>query len=749
MKAIRLENVSKYYQSQDQVSVGMKHITLSFELGEFVAITGESGSGKSTLLNVISGLDKYEDGEMYVMEEETSHFTISDFETYRSQNIGFVFQNYNIIDSYTVYQNIILALELQGYPASKRKERALKLIESVGLTKQTHQKASKLSGGQKQRAVIARALAKDTPILVCDEPTGNLDQASAKSIMKLLHEVSKDKLVVVVTHEFDQVAPYATRRIKMSDGEVVEDSMLLPHDPIAFDMTHKKHHQQLNQVFSIAFRSLFAQPKRFVFMLLLLTLVISVFTIVYSNQMFGIRTTGLEQSQVYPSVPNTRVLVERRDGKSLSESDINIISAFQGVEKIYPFGALFFNQTKLMIQASQSEYMWEDTFYINYVDSAARLKPDDLIVGRLPELANEVVIHLDFYYTEPVIKSITYTLSFLDYYGFDFNRDIDAIMDLKIVGYTDVGASSTLYFSETYLNQAYPSEEVIDIQLKQNTYQQLLNNMRLNYLDESIFIANFPSEFSGYDLQLHESFVGSSDIQTLTITFNSLSLNNEVLSYTKSIEVSIGDTFYGTAYISKALQDEIMNAWMLEVESDYFRLPSTIASVSISNQLAGQRLTELLDVETYKVFYPSNLSSMFQSFFAFLLTVFSMIILTILGLFLYAIIHAVTRNMMQSRNKDFAIYRSVGAHEQTLSFLVILEQMILSGLGLIIAVIILQSIILFIPNHGLTIEYMSVLDYVLLTSFIMLFSMWLGLRFNKKIFKLTVIQSLTNGGDAS
>lgn len=132
MSIIRLDQVAKYYKSDETVSVGMKKISLSFDLGEFVAVTGESGSGKSTLLNVISGLDGYEEGELYLFEEETSHYTIADWERYRGAYIGFVFQNYNIIDSYTVYQNVMLALEIQGYPKKKEKLELLNsLIKSV------------------------------------------------------------------------------------------------------------------------------------------------------------------------------------------------------------------------------------------------------------------------------------------------------------------------------------------------------------------------------------------------------------------------------------------------------------------------------------------------------------------------------------------------------------------------------------------------------------------------------------------
>jgi ABC-type lipoprotein export system ATPase subunit len=750
MKTIRLDNVSKYYQSQDQVSVGMKHVSLSFEIGEFVAITGESGSGKSTLLNVISGLDKYEDGEMYVFGEETSHFLMKDFENYRSLNIGFVFQNYNIIDSYTVYQNVMLALELQGFPKSERKKRAIKLIEQVDLKKQTHQKASKLSGGQKQRAVIARALAKDTAILVCDEPTGNLDQTSAKAIMSLLHDISKDKLIIVVTHEYNQVEPFATRRIKMSDGEVVEDTNLKPFETKEVIMPSKQKSNQLSNLLIFAFRSLFAQPKRFLFMLLLLTLVISVFTVVYSNQIFGVRTTGLEQSQVFPSVPNTRVLVERRDGKALTLDDIDIISSKQGVEAIYTYGALFFNNSRIIVsQASQNDFFGQ-TYYIEFIDSALNLTQSDLVVGRLPQSKNEVVLNIPSYFGTMDVNNLDYDIFLQDYFNWG-DRDVinEPILTVKIVGYTSNGNRNTLFFSEEYLNQPYPSQPVVDYQLKSMSLSNIRGNLSFVYNNQTFFAGMAYKESEG-EVSLHEPGSPSLETKNVSITFEARSITNTRIQVIKNVEISINENFsFGYAYISKDLYNEIISELTALVTNDFIRLPSTIASVSVSNQLSGQRLTETLDIETYKVFYPSNISSSFQSFFIFLLTIFSAIILTVLGLFLYAIIHAVTKNMMQSRTKDFAIYRSVGAHEQTLSFLVITEQMLLSGLGLLISVLILNAVVMFVPNHGLTIEYMSILDYIILTSFILIFSIWLGLRFNKRVFKQTVIQSLTNGGSAS
>ena len=227
---IQLKNVSKYYYSKGMIASGITKVNLEFDIGEFVVITGESGSGKSTLLNVISGLDTYEEGEMYIEGRETSHYTTAEFEEYRKKYIGNIFQDFNLVNSYTVYQNIELILWINGVNESEIKERIPRILERVGLTEFAKTKVSKLSGGQKQRVAIARALAKDTAVIVADEPTGNLDSESAAEVVKLLSELSKDKLVVIVTHNFDQFEEYATRIVKMNDGRVIEDKYL-SHPP--------------------------------------------------------------------------------------------------------------------------------------------------------------------------------------------------------------------------------------------------------------------------------------------------------------------------------------------------------------------------------------------------------------------------------------------------------------------------------------------------------------------------------------
>ena len=208
--------------------MGFSRIDLNLDIGEFVAITGESGSGKSTLLNVISGLDTYEEGEMFVCGEDTTAYGTEDYEVYRKTYIGNIFQDFNLINSYTVYQNIEAVMLLSGKKKNECRNRILELIDLVGLSKYRRTKVSRLSGGQKQRVAIARALAKNAPIIVADEPTGNLDSESAQSVMETLAKVSADKLVVIVTHNYEQAEPYVTRKLTMHDGKIIEDKKIAP-----------------------------------------------------------------------------------------------------------------------------------------------------------------------------------------------------------------------------------------------------------------------------------------------------------------------------------------------------------------------------------------------------------------------------------------------------------------------------------------------------------------------------------------
>lgn len=221
---LKLKNITKNYESGDNVVQALKGINIEFRKSEFVSILGQSGCGKTTLLNIIGGLDRYTNGDLVINGKSTKEFKDKDWDAYRNYSIGFVFQNYNLIPHQTVLSNVELALTLSGVSKKERREKAIKALKDVGLEEQIHKKPNQLSGGQMQRVAIARALVNDPDIILADEPTGALDTTTSVQIMEILKEISKDKLIVMVTHNPDLAEKYSTRIVKILDGLITDDS---------------------------------------------------------------------------------------------------------------------------------------------------------------------------------------------------------------------------------------------------------------------------------------------------------------------------------------------------------------------------------------------------------------------------------------------------------------------------------------------------------------------------------------------
>lgn len=221
---LRCENIIKDYPTSEEVVHALKGVSLSFRNNEFVSILGQSGCGKTTFLNIIGGLDHYTSGDLIINGKSTRNYKDKDWDTYRNHKIGFVFQSYNLITHQSVLSNVELALTLSGVGKEERKKRAIEALTKVGLNDQIYKKPTQLSGGQMQRVAIARAIVNNPDIILADEPTGALDSSTSIQIMEILKEISKDKLVIMVTHNPELAQKYSSRIIRLSDGEVISDS---------------------------------------------------------------------------------------------------------------------------------------------------------------------------------------------------------------------------------------------------------------------------------------------------------------------------------------------------------------------------------------------------------------------------------------------------------------------------------------------------------------------------------------------
>lgn len=220
---LELKNIKKSYKTGEFVQHALKGVSLTFDRNEFVCILGASGSGKTTLLNIIGGLDRYDSGDLIINNMSTKKFNDNLWDAYRNNCVGFIFQSYNLIGHLSVLENVEMSLTLSG--VKNKKEKALNALDRVGLKDHAYKKPNQLSGGQMQRVAIARAIVNDPEVILADEPTGALDTKTSKQIMELIKEISKEKLVIMVTHNPDLAKKYATRIIEVKDGEVISDSL--------------------------------------------------------------------------------------------------------------------------------------------------------------------------------------------------------------------------------------------------------------------------------------------------------------------------------------------------------------------------------------------------------------------------------------------------------------------------------------------------------------------------------------------
>ena len=437
---LRLQNISKYYYSDTSVTQALRKINLEFSMGEFVAITGESGGGKSTLLNVISGMLPFDEGEMYFRGEPTFQYDDQDWEEYRRNKIGFVFQDYSLINHYTALDNILAALVIQGKDPEGAKEEAMDYLAQVGLTEQAAQRASQLSSGQKQRLSIARALAKNTDIIVADEPTGNLDSETGEQIVEILERLSHQKLVIMVTHNYDQAEQYVTRRIRLHDGEIVTDVTVNkrdqnvdqePQNPSGCERNDKKSctdgadnsgakskKKKQHMADFFARKNIKMQKGRagLFFTFFLITAVVSFLFIgellVYADD----RITKEYDPDAYLQKNDTRLVVRYPDDKVLTEKDQAAISGVKYVDQVdlydyandvnyyieknkdyeIKYGSQDDQVTKVNedgetdAERDQGVRLLDKT---HFMKSSTAITKDDLSAGRLPKERNEIVLY--------------------------------------------------------------------------------------------------------------------------------------------------------------------------------------------------------------------------------------------------------------------------------------------------------------------------------------------------------------------
>lgn len=464
---IELDNVSMYYHDKNSVNIGISKMSLKFYKGEFVAITGESGSGKTSLLNVIGASLGYHEGEVYYDGHQSSHFDEEDRETFRRERIGYICQNYNLIDSYTLLQNVVASMIISGWKIKDAKIKAMEYLDKVGLKEYAYKKASKISSGQKQRLGIARALAKETDIILADEPTGNLDSENSRQIVDLLKELSKDHLVIMVTHNVDEAIGKATRIIRISDGHVVldetksDDFEILPG---SFSEKEALKHSKIAWSFSWFNRT--AKPKRAILLSCFLLLV-SIATFVLIGTIISNMDdtlTKIYDPSAFINKRTDRIVVMKDDKSALKQDDLDKLNGVKYVVSSDKFDLVndfnyyteddirynyyeIYDYTLEGVALEESREDHKEPIFVNnnkYMRSYTCINEDNLIAGTIPTKINEIVIYGD---EDDLGKEIKIFLKQRKIW----NEEVYVSYDMKVSGVLKKEkhvSTSQIYFSE-------------------------------------------------------------------------------------------------------------------------------------------------------------------------------------------------------------------------------------------------------------------------------------------------------------
>ncbi len=445
MSKISVNGLNKsYYIDKDEYKV-LKELDLSLESGEFVAIYGESGSGKSTLMNVLGGLDIFQSGEILIEGENINNFTNKSMDYYRNRKIGFIFQEFNLLENLKVIDNVIIPMTIAGVSDKEAKKRAKELLVRVGLESQMKKRVNQLSGGQKQRVAIARALANDPDIILADEPTGALDSKTTAEILELLQSISKDgKLIVAITHS-EAVANYATRVVNLLDGKIVDDSgTSFESEEVKDEINFKRDYSKLSlrKAFKIAKSNLFSKKVR--------TLLVSI----------GV-SIGITGSIVITSISEDMINQVNQDVSGLI-SDEKIVNV-----AVVSDSADVFDENTAKEEMKALETYFEDNKSVLSIEPERFLGYYDMYEyeddNGVLEKSEEFVSVIDADYSSPD----TYTMKFGEYPSSSnevfFTGDGVAVLDFALENNIETDLSYDDIFTMTYSNDDIRYEELLTI----------------------------------------------------------------------------------------------------------------------------------------------------------------------------------------------------------------------------------------------------------------------------------------------
>ena len=742
MSLVKLSNIGKIYVSEGGAAVGIRGVNLEFERGEFVAITGRSGSGKTTLLNVISGIDTYEEGELYIDGAPTSHYSQSDFEEYREKYISFIFQEYNIVDSFTVLQNVELALLHIKNPA-ERKKKALDLINRVGLEAHAKKKGSHLSGGQKQRTVIARALAKDSPIILADEPTGNLDSKSSEEILSLMYELSKDKLVIIVTHDYQSVAEYATRHVRIYDGAVESDTHVKEHTEPSGDLHLYESGRQtvkdtVRNATYLGITKFTARPK--------LSFFITIVMIIASVGIFLLTSSLFADADISPREKlfehiDGRLIITKVDGSEITEDELAKLKEETGAESYLHFDKLLERVDNIYLNGFFS-------FRYTYDYSGT---PD---IGRKPQNSDEVLLKLPISFSRYIDENDLSSFQKEIFYKINSN-----LSDYKLVGidyfYDNSKPSNIVFTKEGFFDISYKSKES---DASKNTIYALFQStsgyyenyyadeiMEWDELEENeVAFAGMVSDFVYGEYK--EGFENEEDFyaKTLNLNVECFTSNGYADSYTymlniseKTPDISIDDEYKSVFIVSPTVARDIK---AMTTNANYKQ-----ASLFYGSDREAEGVIKTLRGKGYLAVtsdaYKEDVITLFVSIISYGM-IFMMFVLAVV--FIGFLMSLCTSKAIMSTRADLGIFRSMGIGTSVIK-LSSYMQMLVSLLISYIAIVITAVIVYVTPSTNAVFTFIHAKEYIVIAVGMLILMLRVTKKYVGKLFGESVRKTLKGG----
>ena len=684
---LKLRNVTKIYNTDGNLTIGIKNISLDLNINEFVGIIGKSGSGKSTFLNVVSKMIPFEQGEIYFNNEETSFYNQDDLEIFRKNNVSYISQENTLIDSYTVYKNIEIPFLLQNISTLERKEKINDILKKVGLEDKKHIKASKLSGGEIKRCIIARALATGNKILICDEPVGNIDQETGKKIIKLIKDISKDKLVLYVTHNYDEIKDYITRRLEFFDGKIIEDKKIINVEEKNI-INNKNNKFSFKTFFKFLFNNIIMSPKKTILFIFIFLFTIFGLSSIYQaiNLDLGLEDYNTTDYNLF----DKRVMVAK--DTIITNDEIEKLKEIKHVKDI------IINDGFLDMKFTTNDYI---NFYISYKDIYTK----EIIYGKNPTDDKELLVS----------KSLYSRMFDTDYENFYVNRNINILdNDYIISGITEDKSNIVILNSINNIDyfEFYNFFSKLTINISYEKGKSYIHGIQIKFSnDDKIYI---PSDFFQEDITitlLKNYDLGNEDINNV-ISFDNL-----------PIEESKDEYFYFPYDIIKSNYEkdktDSSNRLSLIIDDDkYFN--------SVKEKLDG-----------YYVLHHSQNGNALFILVDLITDFFEFIIIFLISILIYYICYYVVSLVATSYIKDYELFKIYGIGKKVLTKVNIAQYYLL-----MIASFIIYLIIMIIGAKTSNLNIFHFLKYQEYFKIFILFLLMIYLthkiinKLNKKVYKL-------------